>query len=212
MSPNAHHDTEEYRQYFEYLRRITLAGRLYKRYVSSPILFLSARRFGPRVIEVGSGSGAGVLGAFPKRVTGLEINPFAVEYSRAKGLQASLIEDDGVFPLAEGAGDVCILDNVLEHINDPSQILRECSRVTKPAGGLVVAVPGVRGFRRDPDHKKFYGEAELRALDAGWRIERLFALPLILRSASLSQSVRQYCLVGVYRKADRSAESKRTNG
>ncbi len=194
-------DAGRFQEYFQYLNRISLRGRLYKRLIVSPILFLCARAFGSRLVEVGSGTGAGVLGAFPSRVVGFEINPFAVEYSKRVGLRASLIEEGGLFPAADGLFDACVLDNVLEHIENPRKVLDECWRITCPSGGLVIAVPGIRGFATDPDHKVFYGESELRRLDSRWTLGELFSIPFLLRSKTLSESVRQYCLVGVYRKA-----------
>lgn len=188
-----------FQEYFHRLRRISFKGRLYKRFISSPILFLCARAFGPRLIEVGSGTGAGVLGAFPSCVVGVEINPFAVAYSKSIGLRASLIED-GVFPAGDGVFDACVLDNVLEHIEDPRTVLDECWRITSPSGGLVIAVPGSRGFEGDPDHKVFYGEDDLRLLDSRWTLGTLFSIPTLFRHRRLSTCVRQYCLVGVYGK------------
>ena len=203
-----------FEQYFHHLRSISFKGRLYKRLVSSPILFLGARAFGPRVVEVGSGTGGGVLGAFPSRVVGLDINPLAVQYSKKVGLRASLIEDSGSFPVGNGLFDACVLDNVLEHIADPRGVLDECWRITSPRGGLVIAVPGSCGFKRDPDHKMFYGEDELRRLDSRWTLRTLFSIPTLIRSRRLSSSVRQYCLVGIYTKAQgmepyRGTESER---
>jgi SAM-dependent methyltransferase len=196
-----HTCTVEFEAYYRYLKSISWTGRIYKRYFSSPLLFVCARRFGPRIVEVGSGVGSGVLGAFPSSVMGLEINPFAVEFSKSIGLCASLVNDDGSFPVEGGAFDACILDNVLEHIEEPRRVLDECSRVTGRKGGLVVCVPGVRGFEWDSDHKVFYGEARLRQLDDRWLLTRLFSIPALIRSEALSRSMKQYCLVAVYRKA-----------
>lgn len=201
MSTDTSGSSDGYEQYFNYLKNISTAGRLYKKYFSSPILFLCARAFGRRIVEVGSGAGAGVLGAFPTHVVGLEINPFAVDYSKSMGLKASLIGDDGVFPLQDGTCDTCVLDNVLEHIENPRQIMDECWRVTQPRGGLVIAVPGAAGFARDADHKVFYSESDLRNLDPRWRLQRLFSIPLFVRSLRVSKALRQYCLVAVYTKA-----------
>ena len=192
--------TNAFEEYFHHLRSISFKGRLYKRLISSPILFLCARAFGPRLVEVGSGTGGGVLGTFPSRVVGLDINPFAVQYSKSVGLRASLIEEGGVFPAAEGRFDACVLDNVLEHIADPRGVLDECWRITSPTGGLVIAVPGSRGFEADSDHKVFYGEEELQALDRRWTLGKLFSIPALFRNRGLSRSVRQYCLVGIYTK------------
>lgn len=193
--------TQEFETYYRYLRGISPRGRIYKRYFSSPFLFVCARRYGPRIIEVGSGVGSGVLGAFPASVVGLDINPFAVEFSKNAGLRASLINDDGSFPFEDGAFDSCILDNVLEHIEEPKRVLDECSRVTGRNGGLVISVPGIRGFAWDADHKIFYDEAGLKQLDHRWSLTRLFSLPAFIRSTALSKSMKQYCVVAVYRKA-----------
>lgn len=191
---------EGFEDYFAHLQKISFLGRAYKRYFSSPALYLCARRFGHRIIEIGSGTGSGVLGAFSKRVRGLEINPRAVEYCKAAGLNVQLIRDDGAFPVADGAIDVCVLDNVLEHIGDPRQTLDECYRITKENGGLVIAVPGLRGFASDDDHKKFYDAETLRLLDERWQLLSLFSIPFIFTSEKLSKSVKQYCLVATYRK------------
>lgn len=192
--------TTEFEAYFRYLKSISFIGRIYKRYFSSPFLFFFARRYGPRIIEVGSGVGSGVLGTFPASVVGLEINPFAVEYSRKIGLRASLINGDGSFPVKDGAFDACILDNVLEHIERPRRVIDECSRITGRGGGLVVCVPGIRGFDWDSDHKDFYDDARLRQLDDRWSLTKLFSLPFLVRSETLSKSMKQYCVVAVYRK------------
>lgn len=174
---------------------------MYKKFVSSPVLYFCAHRFGTHIVEVGSGIGSGILGAFPERVLGLEINPLAVEYCRAAGLNVRLVRDDGSFPMADGAFDACVLDNVLEHIDDPLRTLDECHRITKKSGGLIIAVPGIRGYGSDSDHKKFYDAKALSSLDDRWLLKSLFSTPFLFRCEGLSRSVRQYCLVATYTKA-----------
>lgn len=191
---------KEFEDYFSRLHEISFPGRVYKRFFTSPVLYLCARRFGNRIIEVGSGIGSGVLGAFPGRVQGLEINPLSVEYCRAAGWNVQQIAEDGAFPVADGAFDACVLDNVLEHIEDPRRTLDECCRITREAGGLIVAVPGVRGYASDGDHRKFYDEKGLRLLDDRWSLQMLFSTPFLLTFETLSRSVRQYCLVATYKK------------
>lgn len=199
MTTDTH--TPGFEAYYRYLRGISRRGRIYKRYFSSPLLFLCARRYGPRIVEVGSGIGSGVLGAFPASVVGREINPFAVEFSKNMGLRASLVNEDGSFPVRDGAFDACILDNVLEHIETPKGVLDECSCITSRNSGLVICVPGIRGFEWDSDHKVFYDDARLRQLDDRWLLTKLFSLPALIRSKALSKSMKQYCLVAVYKKA-----------
>jgi len=191
---------DKFEGYFAHLHQISFAGRIYKKFFSSPILYLCARRFGNRIVELGSGISSGILGAFPKTVQGLEINPKAVEYCKSIGLNVQLIGGNGVFPVTDGACDVCVLDNVLEHIEQPQHTLDECHRITGPRGGLVIAVPGERGYQSDEDHKIFYDADALRSLDERWSLQGLFSIPFFFKCERLSKSVRQYCLVATYRK------------
>jgi SAM-dependent methyltransferase len=195
-----HENPKKFENYFSHLQKISFLGRTYKRFFSSPILFFCARHFGRRVVEIGSGTGSGVLGTFPSQVQGLEINPLAVEYCRSRGLNVQLIDESGDFPVESATFDACILDNVLEHIENPEKTLDECYRITQKNGGLVIAVPGSRGFNADTDHKHFYDAAALRQLDERWSLLHLFSTPFLFVNTRLSSTVRQYCLVATYRK------------
>ena len=190
----------KFEDYFSHLHKISLLGRFYKRFFSSPVLYLNARRYGNRIVEVGSGIGSGILGTYSTKVQGLEINPKAVEYCKASGLNVHLVKDDGIFPVADGSYDACVLDNVLEHIEDPRKTLDECYRITSNNGGLVIAVPGLRGYLSDADHKIFYDADALNSLDNRWSMQSLFSIPFYFRCERLSKSVRQYCLVATFKK------------
>lgn len=191
---------EKFESYFRHLSKISVRGRLYKRLFASQIIYVCARRFGRRIVEVGFGTGSGVIGAFPKSVSGLEINQLAVAHCRAMGMRVQVIGDDGAYPEADASFDACVLDNVLEHIQEPQTTLDECHRITGPDGGLVIIVPGQRGYELDGDHKKFYGADELRGLDPRWEMRSLFSLPFGAVNEAMSRSLKQYCLVAVYTK------------
>lgn len=193
-------EIEKFEHYFRHLTQISVLGRIYKRLFASRIIFARARRFGPRVIEIGFGTGSGVIGAFPRQVSGLEINPVAVAYCRAQGMQVQAIGNDGTFPEANATYDVCVLDNVLEHIAQPQTTLAECHRITGPGGGLVIVVPGARGYAIDIDHKIFYDADDLRTLDPRWQLKSLFSLPFGPVNEVISRRMKQYCLVAVYAK------------
>jgi SAM-dependent methyltransferase len=192
-----------FEDYFSHLKSISFLGHIYKKYFASPLIYHFASRFGSQIMEVGSGTGSGVLGAFPKQVSGLDINPAAVEYSRSLGLRVQLINADGIFPVADGTIDVCILDNVLEHIEEPKQTLNECHRVTVETGGLVVVVPGISGYESDQDHKKFYDENDLKNLDERWTLIKLIAMPFYIKNIFISKNIRQYCLMAIYKKSEK---------
>jgi SAM-dependent methyltransferase len=190
----------EYQAYFSHLQKISVLGRLYKRLYAILILLFCRIRFGKNVIEVGSGTGNGILGTSPRNVVGLDINPIAIEFCKAKGLRAELINENGDFPIKESGADVCVLDNVLEHIEYPKKILDECYRVSKARGGLVIVVPGRRGYKSDSDHKVFYNRQNLITLDPRWKVQRIFTIPFMFESELLSNNVKQYCLIAIYSK------------
>jgi SAM-dependent methyltransferase len=190
----------DYEQYYAHLRGISRLGYSYKRYVASPILYYQAKKFGSKIAEIGPGIGSGILGTYPNYVTGFEVNPLAVDYCKGINLNIHHIDVDAHYPARNGEYDACVLDNVLEHISEPGFVLQECARITRINGGLVIAVPGEKGYRSDPDHKVFYGENELRQLHSSWHLINMFSIPFFVRNKMLSELIPQYCLLAVYQK------------
>jgi len=105
-------------------------------------------------------------------------------------------------PFATGEFDSVLMDNVLEHIDQPRPLLDEARRVLGTAGRLLIGVPGRRGWLSDPDHKIFYDDASLaECVEAqGFRHVEFFYTPL-WRSAWLDRHLRQYCVYGLFRRA-----------
>ena len=190
----------DYEQYFDHLNSISRLGFIYKRYFAARVLYQQALHFGDHFAEIGCGTGNGILGAYPKQVVGFEINPFAVDYCKAKHFDVRLIDENANYPAQDGEFSACILDNVLEHIADPTFVLQECKRITPDYGGLIIVVPGDKGYACDPDHKKHYKAAELAQLSQDWQLLKMFSLPFLVKSECLSKAVSQYCLVAVYKK------------
>ena len=106
---------------------------------------------GQRLLDVGSGPGSitadlTVLVA-PGEVVALEVNEEAADLTRsgAPGVDVR-VGDIHALPFADGEFDVVHAHQVLQHVADPVQALREMARVTRP-GGLVAA--------RDSDYGSF---------------------------------------------------------
>lgn len=183
--------------YFNYLRSRSLAGYLYRRFWLYPTL---ARHVSGRVLDVGCGLGDFLRYRRGRSIVGVDLNPLNVEWCRAQGLDARLI-DGKHLPFDEAVFDSAVLDNVLEHISDPALLLSELWRVLRPGALLVVGVPGPKGFSADADHKVFYDEDLLasRLRGAGFTPMRTFFTPI--RSEWLSSNMRQYCLYGVFARS-----------
>jgi len=186
------HDSETYSNY---LRGRKPAAKLYFRFLVYPRI---CRFLTGRILDVGCGIGDFM--AYRANTTGLDINPHNVEYCRIRGLEAFLIENDR-YPFDNNSFDGAVMDNVLEHLADPTPTLSEIHRVLKPHGTLIAGVPGKRGFAHDPDHKEFYDEKRVvdRMQSAGFTVKKLIHMPLF-KSDWLSKRLRQYCIYGVFER------------
>lgn len=181
--------------YFAYLRTRSVLGRLYRNYWLYPHL---VRLLEGRVLDIGCGIGD--MLEFRAGTVGADVNPYIVEWNRQRGLDVHLIVDDKL-PMDGASFDGAIMDNVLEHIADPTSLLAEVRRVLKPNATFLVGVPGKRGYAADPDHKVFYDESELEKClqGAGFSMTRRFWMPL--RWKWLDSRWSYYFLYGVFRSS-----------
>jgi 2-polyprenyl-3-methyl-5-hydroxy-6-metoxy-1,4-benzoquinol methylase len=109
-----------------------------------------ARNETGRLLDVGCGSGI-----FLKRmrdlgwdVQGIDPDRHAVEQARERfGLevQAARFEEHR-FPA--DFFDAVVASHVIEHVHDPVSFLRECRRILKPGGKLVILTPNYFGLQR----------------------------------------------------------------
>ena len=178
--------------YFAYLKTRSWRAQLYRRLILYPLL---NRHISGAALDVGCGLGD--MLDFRPNTVGADVNPHAVDYCRGRGFDARLIEG-GCLPFANGSFDTVVLDNVLEHVQNPQPLLDEIRRVLKCGGRVLVGVPGERGYASDSDHKVFYDQPRLTATlaAAGFDANRVLHVPC--RSRLLSRTLRQYCVYGVF--------------
>ncbi len=184
---------ESQKEYFLHLNITSWKGRLYRKYFLYPLLNLFLKG---KTLDVGCG-----LGSFLRSrrgSIGADINPFNVDYCNANGLEAHIIEKN--FSFEDEEFDSVILDNVLEHIDDPELTLLEIKRVMKKNGILVIGVPSIAGYKSQADHKVFYDEKSLVgvAKDFGFESTRIFYTPF--KSKYLESHMNAHCLYGVFIK------------
>jgi SAM-dependent methyltransferase len=111
----------------------------------------------PDSVVVDAGCGRGAYGEDPiayrrqvrilkgkvQRVIGIDVdlagqaNPYIDEFRRIEGER---------WPVEDGEADLCLADNVLEHIDDPQHFFAECSRILKPGGYLCIRTPNVLSY------------------------------------------------------------------
>jgi SAM-dependent methyltransferase len=102
-------------------------------------------------------------------MTGTELAPPAVERLCAEGFDARLGEL-GELGLPAGGFDVVSMIEVLEHVPEPDELLRQAAALLRPGGALYVTTPHARGVSG-------------RVLGTGWSIVappehlQLFSVP-----------------------------------
>ena len=97
---------------------------------------------GGRLLDVGCGSGKAVrrLRELGWDARGLERDPVAVHAARAAGVPVEQ-GDMATTPFPAATFDVVTLSHVIEHVHDPVALLRQCRRVLRPGGRVVVVTP-----------------------------------------------------------------------
>jgi SAM-dependent methyltransferase len=110
-----------------------------------------------RILEIGCGSG-GLLAASAragKAIVGLDIALRWLVVARRRlrdhGLRVPMLAASAErLPWPDGTFDAVVADSVLEHLNDPAQALRECYRVLRPSGRLIIWSPNRFALTSDP--------------------------------------------------------------
>jgi SAM-dependent methyltransferase len=98
---------------------------------------------GARVLDIGCGLGAYVrrIGDFTDQAYGIDIDaPRVVEGAR-NGVSRLGIALSEHLPYADARFDAVLLNEVIEHVGNDRDTLREALRVTKPGGKVIIFAP-----------------------------------------------------------------------
>ena len=125
-----------------------------------------------------------------------------MELCRSRGFDTFLLDIKYPYKnIKNFSYDCIVVDNVLEHIEDPKNQLKVISCAIRKDGYLIVGIPiGRAGFEHDPDHKQYYDEAKLDKMitSYGFVNENSFYRPFKLEF--LKNNLKQYCYFAVYKK------------
>ena len=107
------------------------------------------QRFGDRrnlcILDVGCGTGAMSRKLAPYGdVVSADFSPLALSYSQRRGVTRLCASDAMRLPYRDGAYDLVVALDILEHVSDDQAALNEFQRVLKPGGVLIVTVPAYR--------------------------------------------------------------------
>ena len=129
-----------------------------------------------RVLDVGCGTGANLteMSQFGP-VVGLDRAAEALQLSRSRGHRQLVQGTAEQLPFRDGTMDVVLALDILEHVADDVQVLRECRRVLVAGGLLVLSAPAYRLLWSEHDvalshHRRYTaGDIARRLRRAGLR-------------------------------------------
>lgn len=111
----------------------------------------------PASVVIDAGCGRGAYGGDPieyrrnlrilkgkcRRVIGIDVdqkareNPYIDEFRQIESAS---------WPIENGTADLCVSDNVLEHIQDPDNFFSEIQRILKPGGYVCIRTPNALSY------------------------------------------------------------------
>ena len=159
----------------------------------------------PRILDIGCGTGFNIAhlhGLGFTRVIGLDVAAEALNFCRSRYL-TSLVQGDATrVPFVNGAFDIILALDLIEHVADDVAALRGLARLLAPGGVLVIFTPAFRFLWGHQDevsrHFRRYTSAELRSKieDAGLVVEKLtyantFLMPLVWAGRVVDRRRRQ---------------------
>lgn len=119
-----------------------------------------------KVLEIGTGSGYGVDYLAPVTTEFITVDKFKSDmdfsgYSNVKFVQCAVPP----LPLEDNQFDFVVSFQVIEHIKNDREFVKEIHRVLKPGGKFIVSTPNaLTTLTRNPWHIREYKKEELRKL------------------------------------------------
>ncbi len=147
----------------------------YRRTLIFSLLGLHSSGAGVRLLDIGSGQGdmaAAVRMKFPSaEILGLELSQCGVEIARRKVPSAQFVQRNLLKPATIPAeqrnrATHAVCSEVIEHVEDPVQLLRNAQEYMRPDCLLVLTAPGgpMSEFDKDIGHRKHYRADEIEKL------------------------------------------------
>ena len=124
---------------------------------------------------------------------GLDISELALSYCQRDGCRLLVRAAGGGLPFKDNSFSLVTLLDMIEHVDNDAEVLREAYRICRPGGVVVVTVPAFSFLwgRHDDahHHKRRYVRAQLRdiGISAGFTLEKLtytnffIFVPVLLR-------------------------------
>jgi SAM-dependent methyltransferase len=168
-----------------------------------------------RALDVGCGTGA-VLTEFPPEwtlVVGCDSSPLALSFCQQRGLREIVRCAGSGLPFANGAFDLVMAIDVIEHLDDDVGCVNEMARICRPGGYVLVHVPAFEILWTDKDdvnhHRRRYRQRQLLDMvrRSGLTVQTSFHLNSFLFPVALMRAFGQKLRWGFRQRPPVSAAS-----
>ena len=134
-----------------------------------------------RVLDLGCGDGRLSAELDAAELTAADVSPTALERARRRlpGARVVELEPDAPLPFDDGAFDLVLCSETIEHVRDVQLLLSEVRRVLRPGGVLALTTPANLPLGRPTDplspHLRFFTRRSLRRIlrELGFEVESL---------------------------------------
>lgn len=93
-----------------------------------------------RVLDLACGDGE-YLANFSKSSVGVDISEKNINFCKKRGLNVLYANLNNELPFFDNSFDVIYASNIIEHVESPFNFLRECRRIIKKDGYIILCVP-----------------------------------------------------------------------
>ncbi len=184
--------SDNYHEYYHHLNKTSKLGDIYRNFFLFPFLKKNLRG---KCIDIGCG-----LGKFVKsrsNTDAADINEICVNNLKKLGYQTYLIKNNKI-SVIDSTYESLLLDNVIEHINNPNYLLTECKRILKNDGIIIIGTPGLKGYNSQQDHKVYYDEEKLIKLMLSLNFIHLKTYFKPIKLNLLDKLLKQYCMYSIF--------------
>jgi SAM-dependent methyltransferase len=134
-----------------------------------------------RALDLGCGDGRLAAELDAPELTAADVSSVALERARRRlpGARIAELQPDAPLPFEDGAFDLVLCAETIEHVRDVQLLLSESRRVLRPGGTLALTTPASRPLVRPPDplspHLRLFTRRSLRRLldELGFEVRSL---------------------------------------
>jgi len=105
---------------------------------------------GDFLLDFGCGIGtfANIVRGMFEKIYGCEISEKAIKVACSRGIHAVKVDIDiDILPFENNFFDSVVCLDVIEHIKDPINLIKEMNRVLKPDGIIIITTPNIRHLK-----------------------------------------------------------------